>query len=491
MKNRFKIFLGIVATLLLLNCAKEQEILQEQEIVSVLDNRITKQLEAKFSKDYFLETLPYDYTVTWEDGLKSYSDELELNYYEFPIVFTSDLNPDVLNKNRKEGYFNKYKIVVTEEDESNFTFFVSRFHQNIHTTNNFSSKVSFSTSKDYDGLVHLLNKEDEMVYAKRIENGEIIDSKAFFEKKEKGSSLTERVEESCMEVPIHQYMYYYNVRENNVPELYRIQYLGIRYEKSCEYNYFPETRPITDLGGSGTYRGAGPAPYAPCDGECLHKVVVEEDKIDDKKLKPCMKTIVKDLKSLKKGVAHVVAKFSGKTPGYNWKLEDGSLSGGTGSTDPPASYNKSTGTITTTFDSQAWKNATDLSWARTILHESIHADLAVSFKISKPNWIATYPKMVAEWGKLQNWNDVHHEEIARSIVKDVAISLEEYGKAKGYKLSSQFYKDMAWGGLHTTSTFKALPTADKKRILDIIAVELTGMNTNGNSKTQKGKKAGC
>jgi hypothetical protein len=218
---------------------------------------------------------------------------------------------------------------------------------------------------------------------------------------------------------------------------------------------------------------------------------VDIDKIDASKLKPCMKSILTNLKSLKKGISHIVTKFAGNKPGYNWELKDGSLSGATGTTDSPASYNKSTGTITTTFDSQAWLNASDLSWARTMLHESIHADLAVSFKISRPTWIATYPTMVAEWGKLQNWNDVHHEEIARSIVNDVAISLEEYGKAKGYNLSSQFYKDMAWGGLQDTSTFKGLSTSDKKRILDTIAIELTGRDTNGNNKTQKGKKAGC
>ncbi|WKB80389.1 hypothetical protein QYR09_11570 [Cellulophaga lytica] len=216
-----------------------------------------------------------------------------------------------------------------------------------------------------------------------------------------------------------------------------------------------------------------------------------EDKIDDSKLKPCMKTILADLKSLKKGIAHIVTKFAGQNPGYNWELKDGNLTGGTGSTDPPVSYNSATGTISTTFDSQAWSNASDLSWARTMLHESIHANLAVSFKISKPNWIATYPTMVAEWGKLQNWNDVHHEEIARSIVNDVAISLQEYGKNNGYNLTSQFYSDMAWGGLQNTSTFKGLPANDRKRILDTIAIELTGKDVNGNNKTQKGKNAGC
>lgn len=99
--------------------------------------------------------------------------------------------------------------------------------------------------------------------------------------------------------------------------------------------------------------------------------------------------------------------------------------------------------------------------------------------------------MASEWDKLQNWNDMHHEEIARSIVNDIALALEEYGKNNGYNLPSQFYQDMAWGGLQETDTFKKLPFADQQRILNVISTELTGADSNGITKTQNGKKAGC
>ena len=38
---------------------------------------------------------------------------------------------------------------------------------------------------------------------------------------------------------------------------------------------------------------------------------------------------------------------------------------------------------------------------------------------------------------------------------------------------------------------KRLYIADQRRILDTIAAELTGMDTDGEDKPQKGKKAGC
>jgi hypothetical protein len=99
--------------------------------------------------------------------------------------------------------------------------------------------------------------------------------------------------------------------------------------------------------------------------------------------------------------------------------------------------------------------------------------------------------MVSEWGVMNDWNKLHHEEIARSIVNEVALALEEYGKSNGYNLPSQFYQDIAWGGLKDTTTFKNLPFADQQRILNVISTELTGADTNGNAKLQKGKKAGC
>ncbi len=214
-------------------------------------------------------------------------------------------------------------------------------------------------------------------------------------------------------------------------------------------------------------------------------------KINDSNLKPCLQTILSKLKTLTKGVGQIVVNFAGDIPNYNWNLKSGELGGATGATNPPALYDFSTGSITTTLDSQSWTNATDLSWARTILHESIHAYLATQFAINRQDFASTYPTMVSEWGVMQNWNNIHHEEIARSIVNEVAISLEEYGKNNGYNLPSQFYQDMAWGGLQETSTFKNLPLAEQQRILNVISTELTGADINGNIKQQFGKRAGC
>lgn len=99
--------------------------------------------------------------------------------------------------------------------------------------------------------------------------------------------------------------------------------------------------------------------------------------------------------------------------------------------------------------------------------------------------------MVQDYGTLKNWNAVHHEEFARSVVNAIADALQEYGQKKGYNLSRQFYEDMSWAGLQSTSTFNNLPQSDKSRILDVIAIEISGKDIQGSAKTQAGKKAGC
>lgn len=215
-----------------------------------------------------------------------------------------------------------------------------------------------------------------------------------------------------------------------------------------------------------------------------------DDEIKDGLLKPCLKKILDNLKKTTASPGNMIVNFTGSwANGYNWTVQTGTIKGAASGTTEPT-YNVTTG-ITTTFDSQKYPEATDLSWARTMLHESIHAYLVTYFKVDKPGWIATYPQMVTDWGVKQNWNGVHHEEIARSLVKSIGGALEVYGVSQGFNLTKQFYEDMAWGGLQTTDAFNNLPSSEKQRISDTLATELTGMDTNGNNKPQKGKKPGC
>lgn len=218
-----------------------------------------------------------------------------------------------------------------------------------------------------------------------------------------------------------------------------------------------------------------------------------EDRINSSELSDCMKPIMSKIDSLSNNLGETIKKLSGEDPKYNWTTMEGSLGDGVvASTGPPSSYDAANGNISTVFDSQQYPNSTDLSWVRTILHESWHAYLAIFFEVNPvATFKKTYPNMVEEWPKYSNWNDIHHEEFTRTVVNEIASALEEYGKSQGYNLASSYYQDLAWGGLESTSAFTKKSTDEQNRIKDVIRIELTGKNSNGETKTQKGNKAGC
>ena len=216
------------------------------------------------------------------------------------------------------------------------------------------------------------------------------------------------------------------------------------------------------------------------------------DEIKDAKLKPCLKKILDNLKKTTASPGNMVVNFTGDwSTGYNWTVESGSIKGpAAGNTS--SSFNMVSGT-TTVFDSQKYPDATELSWARTMLHESIHAYLVTYFRLDGINANIKYSEMIRDWSNKINpdLNEIQHNEIARSFVKSIGDALEVYGISQGYNLSKEFYQDMAWAGLQDIKAFKELSSTEQKRILDTIATELTGMDIDGDYKSQKGKKSGC
>ncbi len=193
----------------------------------------------------------------------------------------------------------------------------------------------------------------------------------------------------------------------------------------------------------------------PTDDE-LRQILIdhwEEEQILDTQLKPCMKTILSDIKNLTQGsIGQIIQKFSGSVPGYNWELKDASLVN-TQNAFTSQVYNKNTGTVTTTFDGSKFSASTEISIARTILHESVHAFLIAHFNVDPLVATSSYPDLVKDYA-LQvyggNANDIQHAEFVRNFINEIAISLEEFGKNKGYTYSIQFYQDLAWGGLTHT-----------------------------------------
>jgi hypothetical protein len=200
----------------------------------------------------------------------------------------------------------------------------------------------------------------------------------------------------------------------------------------------------------------------------------------------CLIDVLNLLKALNNGkIAQIIQQFSGELPNWNWRLQEGTVNGSAvASTQwPPVS-----GVVTTTFDYNKLDEATELSLARTMMHEAVHAYLNSYFANDPAAANKAYPELVDDWvtAKNPNFNTIQHNEMVRSFVEDIANSLKEFGISRNYNLSDQFYNDLAWGGLTETDAFEELDQTDIDRITDRLNAELTSQ-TVGNEVPSNSK----
>ncbi|MCF8713431.1 hypothetical protein JM658_01200 [Joostella atrarenae] len=476
LKTRRFSFVFFIFSLTISQLSCEKEIIEDNGIIN--SSNLNNKIQFKDLPDDIKQVaIYYGEQFSKKNNYNSKNDEVIYNTEVNILKKATQTSYTIAIPKDKKGFYYD-NIVVEKSNDGELKTTIIRYtpEKKWFFANMINNFFDYST---YTGEITLYDSQGSIILSKTFQNGKpLIKDKKFQNRWD------------CIQIGV-QYAY---LEQNGV--LYLNDVL-IEYE--CTYDNENNPTGGNEGGGGGNNQSSGSINTSPTGEENSedYEILLEtlsaadsfEEKIDDSLLKGCLKSILRDLKNIKNGVGNTIIKFSGNEPGFNWKVIDGSLAGGTGQTS--SVYDDTKEEISSTFDTQAFPLATDLSWARTILHESIHAFLITEFEINRPNWIATYPQMVDEWGKLQNWNSVHHEEIARSIVKDIATSLKEYGAAKGYNLPDQFYEDMSWAGLQNTTTFNNLPLSDQKRILNVISIELTKKDTNGNTRTQKGKNAGC
>ncbi|WAC41198.1 hypothetical protein [Pedobacter sp. SL55] len=184
------------------------------------------------------------------------------------------------------------------------------------------------------------------------------------------------------------------------------------------------------------------------------------------------------------------------SPNYTWILKNGTVS----ETDlaTTGNWDRVNRNVTTNIDDTKFTNASDLAIVKTILHEGIHAYLIAYFANDPINANKEYSVLFDNYFSIKrpDLNEIHHNEMARIFVDQIAISLELYGDLKGYSFTSslekkQFYGDLAWGGLFETKAFKAMSSNEQNRIKTTISVEQKGENLLGQSKIHKGQVGGC
>ena len=174
-------------------------------------------------------------------------------------------------------------------------------------------------------------------------------------------------------------------------------------------------------------------------------------------------------------VGALVAQFD-TSKNWNWILAEGSLPENTN-----AVTQLSTEGAYTIIDMDKLKYATDLSLARTIIHEMVHAHLLLSFIYKNVNASVEYPGIVRAWAATPtpDYNAIQHQEMAESFVDDIALALKEYNYYENRFTDNSVYIDLAWGGLDFENNV-SLNDYDRKRI----QITLAKAQLNGYEKAE-------
>ncbi len=229
-------------SLLLWNCETDDTIIEQPSI----QNELSQIFENKFNSDDFRETLKYQYTVDWSNPKKEYSEQLNSNFYEFPVVYSNAFNPDVFNKQVKRSFKEKYKVVVVENNDKEFEFFIAKYSLRNAESIPYKS-LSILKNFGYDGTLNLYNKNAEMTFAKHISKEKELDG--FYLK---NKDLQQRGWETvCTTTTIYHYKDWYWVVYDGYGNIISSTYQyttfeGTSQEKKCHQKWIPDpVRPRT------------------------------------------------------------------------------------------------------------------------------------------------------------------------------------------------------------------------------------------------------
>jgi hypothetical protein len=238
------LFLGMI--LVFNNCQKEDT------IEPIEPNSVIEKIQSRFKKEDFKGVIPYKFDVNWKDNGAQYSEELKTSFYEFDIIYTSGLTPHINDSKKVKGnYYNSYKVIATKDKEE-YNFYALRVYEKISETGNSISKVSFNAPLNFNGLIHLVDKEGDMVFARKVEKGENTIKNYFNKEFKELDPIKSKVDENCVDVVTYHLIDWYkkwNDAEGLHIEYTSTQLISTSVESICAYVYLPDYD--NGVGGSG------------------------------------------------------------------------------------------------------------------------------------------------------------------------------------------------------------------------------------------------
>ncbi|MBF4473489.1 hypothetical protein [Flavobacterium sp. HJJ] len=382
----FILKLLLICTFLFTSCEKD-EILTEPSISN--QNQLSKIFQNSFDSKQFSKTLPYKYDVDWSNPVKQYSEELETYFYEFPINYSDSYNPDVFNEQIKRDFYHKYKVVVTENEEGKFDFFIAKyFLKNIDgNTEVDNSKLSLNTNKGYKGTLHLYDKEATITFAKHINNDK--ENKSFYSKNRKLNSTQAKWVNVCKTITTYHYKDWFWVVYDGYGNIISSTFLyttfeGTSQKQECLQQWMPDPviprTPCTAFECNGVYYEFEPG--IACEigykddgfGNCIKipTAYEEDDDIIFNELTGRTLCIFDKLNASSQKFKSAIQKFDGEFPVSHLRLtiNNGLPSNVYGETQTPVDY-----VTEIQFNENSFTSLSDLGKAVVFAHEIIHAEI--------------------------------------------------------------------------------------------------------------------
>lgn len=255
---------------------------------------------------------------------------------------------------------------------------------------------------------------------------------------------------------------------------------------STNYNEWLPPDP-TDPGGSGLGDAGTGTPIIISLDEVL--LAWDNNIIIDTTVRPCIRKVLDSIRAIETGtIARIITTFSGNIPGFDVELKEvpqffGVDSAANAITDYSSSFQRAR----ITLNQQINANATNLSIARTLLHEFVHAFLVDYFQNSSqvPQAVKdtildkSYGRMLRTFIKLSNpmSNDEQHIIIQKYFINDIAQALKYYCLRVGINNPDidLICEDMAWGGLQDIDAYFEESVENRERIIRRLKAELSGI----------------
>lgn len=219
--------------------------------------------------------------------------------------------------------------------------------------------------------------------------------------------------------------------------------------------------------------------------------------IIDPSVRPCVLSVINNVRDIRDGViAEMIYIMSQQIPAFNWEIREvAQLPSPYSNADAVTSINSLNSYATTQLNQSMLVNATNISLARTVIHEAVHAFIynyinnqAQLTQAQKDQILALpFAKKLKEFYRLfyPGKTNEFHNSMALNFHNDIRDALKILCTNIGISLSGTdldvFCSDMAWGGLQNSDPDSPwmdpniLTDEDRARITKRLDVELNNL----------------